>query len=391
MVETEPRRRLKVGLFTGSLVVLLGIIVLLLGKRQGIFERHVRYLTRFEHASGVVPGAAVWLDGVVVGTVEAVELPSDPRQREITIVFRITARVADRVRADSKVQIRTLGLLGDRYLELSSGSPEKPALEAEAVVPSQEATDLEAALARGGDALTNILAISSSLRRILERVERGEGVLGELTAEPESGRKVVARLASVLEQADALLHDVRAGKGVLGRLIADPALETQLVNDLAATAKGGRQVAEAMARDLARDDSVIAGLLRDPQGRARVQRTLDGIADAALGVAAVSKQLREGQGTLPRVMNDAQFARAFLDDLSVLTYSLRAVAEKLDHGTGTAGILINDPGLARDLENVVRGIERSKLKTWYIRSARKAGEAANPLTPTPTPTTAAKP
>jgi len=390
MVEPDPLRRLKVGLFTGGLVVLLGIIILLLGKRQGIFERHVRYLTRFEHVSGVVPGAAVWLDGVVVGAVEKVELPSDPRQREITLIFRVAARVADRVRADSKVQIRTLGLLGDRYLELSSGSPDKPALEPGAVVPGQEATEFEAVLARGGDALTNILAISSSLRKILERVERGEGVLGELTAEPESGRKVIARLASVLEQADGLLRDVRAGRGVLGKLIADPTLETQLVNDLAAAAKASRQVTEALTRDLNRDDSVIAGLLRDPQGRARLQRTLDGVADAALGVAALTKQVREGQGTLPRLMNDKEFARVFLEDLSALTYALRAVAEKLDHGVGTAGVLINDPSLARDLENVVRGVEKSKLKTWFIRSSRAAGEAANPVTPTPTLPPAAK-
>jgi hypothetical protein len=66
------------------------------------------------------------------------------------------------------------------------------------------------------------------------------------------------------------------------------------------------------------------------------------------------------------------------------------VAEKLDHGAGTAGVLINDPSLARDLENVVRGVEKSKLKSWFIRSSREAGEAANPVTPTPTRPPAAK-
>jgi hypothetical protein len=81
-------------------------------------------------------------------------------------------------------------------------------------------------------------------------------------------------------------------------------------------------------------------------------------------------------------MNDKEFARRFLDDLAVMTYSLRQVAEKLDHGQGSAAQLINDPGLVRDLENVVRGVQDSKLSTWYVRNRRSRGEQVAPPTPT---------
>jgi len=126
MLETDPRRRLKVGLFTGVLVVLLGASVLVLGKKERLFTRHVHYAARFVHVGGLVPGAPVQLNGVVVGDVEKVVLSGDPAQREIVVGFRVDARVASRVRADSKVRIRSLGLLGDRYLEVSSGSPAEP-------------------------------------------------------------------------------------------------------------------------------------------------------------------------------------------------------------------------------------------------------------------------
>jgi phospholipid/cholesterol/gamma-HCH transport system substrate-binding protein len=385
MVESDRRRRLRVGLFTAGLLVALGVVVLLLGRKQGLFVRHVGYLARFEHVGGLVPGAAVWLNGVVVGTVDDVELPTDPNQREINVSFRIRAGLAPRIRTDSTVRIRTLGLLGDRYLEVSSGSPSKPELPPGSVIPSVEPTDVAQVLSQSGDVVTNVLAISSSLRHILERVEHGEGVLGELTTSPESGRQVVARLDSVLAQTDALLHDVRAGKGVIGKLFTDQKLETQLTEDLAGFAHAARRVTEALAKDLQRDDSVMAELLRDPQGRQRMQKVLDGIAQAAAATTAVGTELTEGQGTLPRLMHDEDFARTFLLNLGILTDQLRSVAEKLDHGQGSASELINDPTLVRDIENVVRGVQDSKLSTWFIRNRREAGERAAKRTPTPTP------
>jgi phospholipid/cholesterol/gamma-HCH transport system substrate-binding protein len=374
LLETDRRRRLRVGLFTAGLMIVLGLVILALGKKQGLFQRHVVYEARFAHVGGLVPGASVWLNGVVVGSVESIELPTDPTQPQITVAFRINARLAERVRADSRVRIRTLGLLGDRYLEVSSGAASEPQLPPGSTVPSEEPTDVAAVLSRGGDAMTNVLAISTSLRRILERVERGEGIAGELTVSPESGRQVVARLNSVLEQTDGLLKDLRSGKGALGRLIADPQVGAQLVDDLAATAHAGRQVGEALARDLARDDSVVAELLRDPKGRERMQRAIDSVGQAAAAAAAAGKELTEGKGTLPRLLNDEAYAKAFLADLAELTYSLRQVADKLDHGQGSASVLINDPSLVRDLEHVVRGVQDSKLATWFLRKSRAAGE-----------------
>ncbi len=52
------------------------------------------------------------------------------------------------------------------------------------------------------------------------------------------------------------------------------------------------------------------------------------------------------------------------------------MADKLDHGQGSASRLINDPTLVKDLENVVRGVQDSKLATWFIRNRRTAGERA---------------
>jgi phospholipid/cholesterol/gamma-HCH transport system substrate-binding protein len=391
MLETDPRRRLRVGLFTAGLVVLLAAAILLLGKKQRLFVSQVRYETRFEHVGGLVAGAPVWLNGVVVGSVDEVTLPPDPTQREILVSFMVDADMARRMRADSQVRIRTLGLLGDRYLEVTSGSPSQPKLKDGSEVQSVEPTDVAAVLSQSGDVVTNVLAISGSLRSILERIDKGEGLIGELTTGQASGKQALVNLASVLEQLDGLMRDVRAGHGVLGKLLTDEKLDTKLVEDLAGMASAGRRVAEALATDLERQDSVVAALLRDPEGRARVERVLDQTGQAAQSFALAGKELSEGKGTLGRLLTDEDLASDFLDNLAALTKTLRSVADKLDKGDGSAGKMLNDPQLWIDLEHVVRGVNESKMMRWFVKNRREAGEeveakekAAPPL-PTPPP------
>ena len=69
MVESDPRRRLRVGVFMAVTIVLFGVAILLLGKKQRLFVRQVPFVARFEHVGGLVPVAPLWLNGVVVGSV----------------------------------------------------------------------------------------------------------------------------------------------------------------------------------------------------------------------------------------------------------------------------------------------------------------------------------
>jgi phospholipid/cholesterol/gamma-HCH transport system substrate-binding protein len=331
----------------------------------------------------------VWLNGVVVGAVEDVVLPDDPEKREITAFMRVDARVSKLIRGDSRVRLRSLGLLGDRYLEVTAGSTKEPVIKPDGEIPSEITPDLASMLSKSGDAVSNVVAVTDSLRRILERVESGNGMLGELAMGSSDGQAGV-HLASSLAQLDLILADLHAGKGTLGRLLRDDETGKELFADLAGFAKAGRSAAEALSRDLARDDSVVAGLLRDPKGRERLIAALDNAGQAAAAVRDVGVELRDGSGALPKLIHDRAWAEAFLKDLGGLTVALRSLAEKLDHGSGSAAQIVNDPQLYRDMENVVRGVKDSRILSGLIRNRRKAGErvTATAAPPAATPATA---
>jgi phospholipid/cholesterol/gamma-HCH transport system substrate-binding protein len=162
-------RELKVGMLVlGALAVLAGGL-LAIGDRQNLFARTTSYYVRFNQVAGLAPGAPVTLDGVNVGKVDRVVLPKDPGQREIDVWLAIDRRYGERLRAPrpparadgqaTKARMATLGLLGDKYIELNSGSEKYPAIPDEGEIPAAGQPNLEALMASGEDVMANVAQI----------------------------------------------------------------------------------------------------------------------------------------------------------------------------------------------------------------------------------------
>lgn len=143
---------------------------------------------------------------------------------------------------------------------------------------------------------------------------------------------------------------------------------------IAATFEQFRNVAETVQKDLERDGTTYAALLRDPKGARLFEESLLAVKDAGEALAAAVEELASGEGTLTRLMKDKEYADDFLADLGELVSNLRSVADKIDEGSGAAGAFVNDPQLYQDLENVVRGVKESKITSWFIRNRREKGE-----------------
>jgi len=366
----ETKRDLRVGALALAALALLAVAILTIGQRQQLFARHTRYQTSFANVSGLQTGAAVRLSGVDVGFVKAIDLPTDPEQGRIRVHFSIDADYTERIREDSEAMIKTIGLLGDKYLEIRAGSPAAPRVPEGGHVRGRDPAEVEEWVAGGEDLMENLVSISASLKVILHRIEAGEGLLGELTRTPEGEQAFGDVARSTVIELHEILQKVNAGEGMLGRMISDPAMADQLAD----TARSLQLTGATLSSDLERTDSAYALLFRDPETAQLLRETVGAVRDASEAMAAAFEELSTGQGTLPRLMQDREFADVFLDDLQALTRHLRSVMQKLDEGEGAAGAFINDPQLYQDLENVVRGVENSAVTSWFIRNRRKSGE-----------------
>lgn len=394
-MRADARTKSRVGIIVFAALVLLAGAILTIGGKTGFFLARTSYFTRFPNSQGLVAGNQVRLAGVVVGAVRSIEVPKKPGQ-DLTVFFDIERRYQHLLKTDSKVEIRTIGLLGDKYLEVTPGSPDKPDLPPESEITSFRSAELEKILASSGDLVENVLAISKSLRNILGRTEKGEGFLGEMTSPGAEGKALSRSLRDTIDSANLVLTEIRDGKGLAGRLLRDEGLANDVDRDLRSTMASLNRIAQSVEKGTASGEGIVPALLSDPEGKRKIFAMIESVKATADSLAAFSKDLSSGKGTVARLVHDDEFSKEFLGDLKKLSTHLANVAAKLDSTEGTAGRLIADPSVYQAIDDVLVGFNESKFLRWLIRDRQKSGiekryhetraiEEAKPPLPTPTP------
>lgn len=361
----DPRATARVGLLVMVALALAGVAVFLLGEKQNLFRAKNHYFVRLASANGLQVGAAVQLNGVNVGQVVKIILPEDMGETQLQVRLAVDARFEQRIRADSQARIKTLGLLGDKFVEISSGSPSAPVVPEEGEIPSAPTTNLEQIVSSGEDLMVNVLAISSQLAAILTRMERGEGLLGELTKDVEPGKKMTVELYATLESLRSAAEKIEGGRGPVPRLLNDAALGDKLASSV--------DRLDSILTKAESGDGVVASLLSDAEQKRKLERAFDSIERAAAEVGKIADRLEESEALLPRLLADEEYGKKVAADLERLLANLAVVSDKLAHGDGTAARLIDDPALYEAMNDIVIGINESKFLRWLIRNRQEKG------------------
>jgi phospholipid/cholesterol/gamma-HCH transport system substrate-binding protein len=376
-------------------LVLVGIVlfigfVLSVGKRSALFQEKYSLWASFNSTEGLAVGSPVRLAGVMVGNVTRITFGREPRDRRIAINLSVERRVQDRIREDSVASIGTIGLVGDKVLEITVGSYDRPILQAGAQLASVDPPDYFRLLQKGDQILDNVTRISASLDEFLSgggktekrtlndalrslqttlvEIEKGQGLAHDLIYGKEGGELLgrVDRMAQTLER---LAKAIETERGLLHALIYTPEEET--LGRLTRTLDN----ADALLKDVKDGPGMLHALIYDREGAeliARLGRTSERL-DAFVG------SLQEGKGLVPSLLFDPERVKV-LDDLQTATASLRAltgdlqaVVARLRQGEGTIGALLEDPTVYEDLSALLRGANRSLILRSLIRSTREDG------------------
>jgi phospholipid/cholesterol/gamma-HCH transport system substrate-binding protein len=349
MTTNTRGQAIRVGVF---LAVALGLFMtglMLIGEGENWLERKVRYAIHFPRTTGLMVGAPVALVGVNVGSVVDIDFPSDPAMDFIRVVIEVKRTVADRIREDSLAAIQTQGVLGDKYIEISAGSPTSPPRAAGTVLPQVDPVNYEAVLGRSGDIVTNVVELTASLRAILQAIDRGEGLIGAVVRNRERGeltfeqiQATITNLAAVTAHAERILAAVEDGEGLLGVLL----------------------------RDTTRAEAIVARLARATDNFERF-----------------TERLNSSAGLLPRLIEDPVLGDRVLANMDATTTDLAEITGKIRRGEGSLGALINDPRLYDETTALVRGTRTSWTYRMYrgVRGLWPSGGENAPDDPTAPP------
>jgi phospholipid/cholesterol/gamma-HCH transport system substrate-binding protein len=374
----SPRsREIRVGLVILGAMLVLAAGIFLIGSKNNLFARKTRYYVEFDSVSGLKPGSPVQLDGVDVGTIEKVVLSENPQKKDIRVWIRIdddyTARIRGPVdpnalikeQVASRARIKTLGLLGDKFIDLNSGSPVYPPIPEEGQILAAQPTNVDALIASGEDVMDNVVEISHSLNKILARMERGEGILGQLTSDTPEGRRLQSSLVGASESLERIALKVENGQGPLPRLLNDRAMADQLAGSLDRFQK--------LLDQAQNGPGLLPGLLNDPASRTEFNETLASLHKVAQDLQGFTADLDSSDALLPRLVKDKEYGREVTEQIRQLVRNLNEVSAKIDKGNGSAAKLINDPQIYDAVNDIIVGVNQSRVLRWLIRNRQGKG------------------
>jgi phospholipid/cholesterol/gamma-HCH transport system substrate-binding protein len=309
------RTSLIVGTFALASLAALALAILSLSSKEGVFGDRYNLVGYYENVQGLIANAPVWLAGTRVGRVESVNLGTrSDGAAAVKVVLTIDEDVKERIRADSMASIGTIGLLGDRYVEVSLGSPDQPALEDGAEIRVANPANLSRVIDTGTQALDNIATLAKNLNTVVVGFQGDKGSKG---------------LVSSVESVSDILSQIQHGNGLLHSLIYDEH-------------EGG--------------------------GMASLEKSLttfEGILD----------EVAHGNGLLHSLVYEPLTEQDVVLEVLDAGARLNSILAKLDTGEGTLGMLLNDPTLYEDLKRLVGGAERSTVVKTLIRLSGEEEQA----------------
>jgi phospholipid/cholesterol/gamma-HCH transport system substrate-binding protein len=349
----ERRMAWRAGLFVTTGLVLASIVVFFIGQQTQLFEKHVVFRTYFPNVQGLTDESPVWLGGLEVGQVLGITFPKDSPDRGIEVRFRVSKKYADRVREDSVARLSSLGVLGEKAVDVSLGSPQAKAVPDGGELRSDTSGDLNALLTAAGQVLNDSRAISGALRQAVETY-----------ADPRLAEDVSASLRSLR----TLLEEVEKGDGVLHALIYDKEAGRQVRGLLANTSRAAERVdaavghVEALLAEVRRGDGTAHALIYGKEG-AQALSELGAAAGQLAGLIEDAKASPNG-AVHQLVYGDA---RGMFADLGSVAADLKKITSTVANGEGTVGGLISDPTIYEDLRQVLGNVKRNRILRSLVR------------------------
>ncbi len=271
----------KVGLLAIATLAAIVFMSFKITSNQSGFGQYVTYRTIVKDASGIFPKTPIKVAGISAGRITAIELQGNTA----LITFEILKQI--QVTKNSKLRIKSVGFLGDKYIEIYVGdSPEvlakfdfidseeaagietlvKDASEVltdvkvivkslkDSIAPEGQVSPVKKILADVSTLVENTKAATESLKRVMTGneeklnalVENLESFSYELAYQvdktnPDSAmadiKEVLANTKKITSDLNAIVADVKRGKGTMGKLLVEDEIADQVKDTLSSVQK----------------------------------------------------------------------------------------------------------------------------------------------------------
>lgn len=235
---TRSNFELKVGIFIFIGIVILSVIIFSIGNFYSVRRGYTLNVV-FSFANGISIGAPVRYAGVEVGEVQDITVYFDETENRPLVKLVIWVAQNTWINEDATATINTLGLLGEKYLEITPGTRETKLLEKGDTLRGHDPVSTEE-LTRGtqetllkieamfdsintlvGDeafrisiknTISNIESLSFSLQDFIKVAKEGKGTIGKLMSDDSLYKHIDEMILDIKEHPWKLLYKPREAK-----------------------------------------------------------------------------------------------------------------------------------------------------------------------------------
>ena len=343
----DVKKKLRWSQLKAGLVITLALFVLLVaiffaGGIETFFSPTVMLRVQFQDVKGLRKGAPVWINGTEVGSAKGIEL--DPVHGTIVSVA-VAKGTQGFIRKDSQASILTMGLMGDKYIELSTGSPVAEPIRPNDIIKGTAQTEFTDIVETSAVTIQKVSELTARLDHLVTGIEAGQGTVAKFLADPS----VYDNLKNATNTLSKTLDDFKSSRGTLKLLIEDPSMYDRALAAITSI--------EAFSSNLNKGSGTLKKLVEDPSlydtllATASEMETFGRKANSELD--ALSKKLKDEKGTFQRLVENPEL----YDNLNRSSQALASILSSVDQGQGMAGALVRDDEMAREMKDAV-----SKLK-----------------------------
>ncbi len=231
-MERKSNFEMKVGIFVFTGIVLLTIIVFSIGDFYTIKKGYTINVL-FNFVNGIDIGAPVRYAGFEVGEVRDINIVYDQETSKPMVELTVWLNEKTRINEDARAYINTLGLLGEKYLEIMPGNPESRILKKGDTLTGRDPVSTEE-ISR--EVHTTLLKLGTTIDSI-NKIVGDEELQLSLKETIKHCEHLCVSLKELSDTTTELIDGIKRGQGTIGKLLFDDTLYNELnefVDDLKA-------------------------------------------------------------------------------------------------------------------------------------------------------------
>ena len=189
----------RVGLITLVALFFVVLAITFAGGDKGLlFKKASRVKALASNVGGLKNGSSVTMSGMTVGRVTNIAFDGHGENNQIEVTMEVRSDIRNRIKSDSIPSIRTQGMLGDRYVDISTGSEQAPILPEGTPLIGKAATDFD-------ETLHETISVLKETEKLLSAVNEQQGTVGQLVYD----EKFYTHLLEISNELNDLIKDFK--------------------------------------------------------------------------------------------------------------------------------------------------------------------------------------